>query len=41
MFAETIILVEGATEYFALPVYLKRSGYSLAEHGTEIVKLSR
>ena len=37
MFAETIILVEGATEYFALPVYLKRSGYSLAEHGTEIV----
>lgn len=37
MFAETIILVEGATEYFALPVYLKRIGYSLAEHGTEIV----
>lgn len=29
--------MEGATEYFALPVYLKRSGYSLAEHGTEIV----
>lgn len=37
MFAETIILVEGATEYFALPIYLKRNGYSLAEHGTEIV----
>lgn len=37
MFAETIILVEGATEYFALPIYLKRLGYSLAEHGTEIV----
>lgn len=37
MFAETIILVEGATEYFTLPIYLKRIGYSLAEHGTEIV----
>jgi putative ATP-dependent endonuclease of OLD family len=37
MFAETIILVEGATEYFTLPVYLKRIGYSLAEHGTEII----
>ena len=37
MFAETIILVEGATEYFALPIYLKRIGYSLAEHGTEII----
>ena len=37
MFAETIILVEGATEYFTLPIYLKRIGYSLAEHGTEII----
>ncbi len=37
MFAETIILVEGATEFFALPIYLKRIGYSLAEHGVEIV----
>ncbi|WP_016993003.1 ATP-dependent nuclease, partial [Lysinibacillus boronitolerans] len=37
MFAETIILVEGATEYFTLLIYLKRIGYSLAEHGTEIV----
>lgn len=37
MFAEIIILVEGATEYFSLPIYLKRIGYSLAEHGTEIV----
>lgn len=37
MFAETIVLVEGATEFFALPVYLKRIGFSLAEHGIEIV----
>ena len=37
VFAETILLVEGATEYYALPVYLKRSGFSLAEHGVEIV----
>lgn len=37
MFAETILLVEGATEYFALPVYLKRIGFSLAEHGIEII----
>ena len=37
MFAETIILVEGATEYFAIPEFLKRCDYSLAEHGVEIV----
>ena len=37
MFAETIILVEGTTEFFTLPIYLKRVGYSLAEHGTEII----
>lgn len=37
MFAETILLVEGATEFFTLPVYLKRIGFSLAEHGVEIV----
>lgn len=37
MFAETIVLVEGATEFFALPVYLKRIDFSLAEHGIEIV----
>lgn len=36
-FAETIILVEGATEFFALPEYLKKVGFSLAEHGVEIV----
>lgn len=30
MFAETIVLVEVATEFFALPVYLRRIGFSLA-----------
>ena len=37
VFAGTIILVEGATEYYALPEYLKKEKYSLAEHGVEIV----
>ena len=37
MFAETIILVEGATEYFSIPIYLKNAGFSLAEHGIEII----
>ena len=37
MFAETILLVEGPTEYFAIPEYLKKEHYSLAEHGVEIV----
>lgn len=37
MFAEIIILVEGSTEYYALPEYLKNYNYSLAEHGVEIV----
>lgn len=37
VFAETILLVEGATEYYSLPVYLKKNGFSLAEHGIEIV----
>ena len=37
VFAETILLVEGETELFALPVYLKKKGFSLAEHGVEIV----
>lgn len=37
VFAETILLVEGATEYYALPVYLQKNGFSLAEHGVEII----
>ena len=37
MFAETILLVEGPTEFFAIPEYLKRLGFSLPEHGIEII----
>ncbi|MBE6892494.1 MAG: DUF2813 domain-containing protein [Ruminococcaceae bacterium] len=37
VFAETIILVEGETEFFAIPTYLKRVGFSMAEHGMEII----
>lgn len=37
MFAETIILVEGETEFFTIPTYLKRLDFSLAEHGMEII----
>ena len=37
MFAETILLVEGQTEFFAIPEYLKRLGFSLPEHGIEII----
>lgn len=37
VFAETILLVEGATEYYVFPIYLKRCKFSLAEHGVEIV----
>ena len=37
MFAETILLVEGATEFFAIPEYLKKQSFSLAEHGIEII----
>ncbi|MBE6785903.1 MAG: ATP-dependent endonuclease [Ruminococcaceae bacterium] len=37
MFAETIILVEGETEFFTIPTFLKRIGFSMAEHGVEII----
>lgn len=37
LFAETVLLVEGATEYFALPCFMKQAGFSLSEHGIEIV----
>ena len=37
MFAETILLVEGATEFFAIPEYLKKQSFSLAEHGIEVI----
>lgn len=37
MFAEIIVLVEGATEFYSLPIYLRRNGFSLAANGIEIV----
>ena len=37
MFADTVLFVEGATEFYSLPIYLQREGFSLAEHGVEIV----
>ena len=37
LFAETILLVEGATEYFSIPIYLKKLAFSLPEHGIEII----
>lgn len=37
MLAETILLVEGETEYFSLPIYLKNAGFLLPEHGVEII----
>lgn len=37
MLAENILLVEGETEYFSLPIYLKKLNFSLPEHGLEIV----
>lgn len=37
LFAKRVLLVEGPTEYFALPVYFQRAGLSLAREGIEIV----
>lgn len=36
-FARKILLVEGATEVFALPMYFERAGYDLIKNGTEII----
>ena len=36
-FAEKIILVEGETEHFSLPVYFKKAKISLPEYGVEII----
>lgn len=36
-FARKLILVEGPTEYFALPIYFEKMGYSLAKNGVEII----
>jgi predicted ATP-dependent endonuclease of OLD family len=40
-FARRILLVEGATEVFALPVYFERAGYDLIKNGTEIIDCIR
>ena len=37
LFAKTVLLVEGATEYFALPTYLAKAGCSFAKENIEIV----
>ena len=37
MLAEIILLVEGETEYFSIPLHLKNAGFFLPEHGVEIV----
>ena len=37
MLTEKILLVEGETEYFALPIYLRKVGFLLPEHGIEII----
>ena len=37
LFARKVILVEGSTEYNALPIYLKKAGISLPKEGLEIV----
>ena len=36
-FADRIILVEGATEHYALPIYFSRLGYDLDENNTVIL----
>ena len=38
MFADKVLLVEGATERLALPVYFERIGYDLSAEGAEIVE---
>ena len=37
-FADRVVLVEGATELYALPVYLKKLGYDLDENNTVIIQ---
>lgn len=37
VFAEKILLVEGESEFFALPVYFKKIDFSLPQHGIEIL----
>ena len=37
LFTKRVLLVGDPTEYFALPIYFQRSGFSLAKEGIEIV----
>ncbi len=37
LFSETVLLVEGATEYCALPEFFRRISFSLPGHGVEII----
>lgn len=37
LFAKTVLLVEGATEFFALPIYLANAGCSFAKENIEII----
>ena len=37
LFADTVMLVEGATEFYSLPIWLRKVNFSLAERGIEIV----
>ena len=39
MFSKKVLLVEGITEYGALPIFAKRLGYGLDENGVGIIKL--
>ena len=38
LFAQIIILVEGDTESFSLPIYFERAGFNLESNGIEIIK---
>ena len=38
LFAQIIILVEGDTESFSLPIYFERAGFNLEANGIEIIK---
>lgn len=38
LFAQILILVEGDTESFSLPIYFERAGYNLEANGIEIIK---
>lgn len=37
LFASRVLLVEGATEFFALPIYFEKAGFTMSAHGLDIV----